>query len=318
VTARSSTARNVILALATVLAGAAPGTASAEEAAKRKSTPDKFARAAGEAFAEAVTADKADDLRTALGLYQKAYGISPHPSTIYNIADVQRRLLQYADAIKSYETYLALAPAAGDRRDVEALIDKLSRMPGTLYLVTGAASDPNAVDLKSAYVLVGGEIKLKPGATPQPQKEWGGQSGFAIPMAAGTYRVDVITPITHGHQTCRVDVGGRGFCRVTAKPRIDGRLVVNASDRNLTVRVDLRGDPRGDPKDRKSITGQRIELPAGKRKLLVRDRSYECRPIAAQLPAGGDVQYVFVSTAEFEFERCRALDVKQQRLVFAP
>jgi tetratricopeptide (TPR) repeat protein len=302
------TARAIALALACLAAGA--GGAAARDAAKRKATPDKFTRAAGEAFREAVAADQAGDLRTALGLYQKAYGISPHPSTVYNIADVQRRLQLYADALKSYETYLALAPAADDRKDVEALIDKLAKMPGTLHLLTAAASDPNAVDWKSAYVIVGGEIKLKPGAAPQPQKDYGGQIGFAIPMPAGAYVVDVVTPITHGHQTCRVEVGGKSACRITAKPRTDGRLVVNASVRNLTV--------RDDPKARGSITGQRIELPPGKRKLLVRDRSFECRPIAIELPAGGDVQYVFVSTAEFEFERCRALDVKQRRLVFAP
>ncbi len=304
----SSLARRITLALVLGLAGSGP--ASADDAAKRKGTPDKFAKAAGEAFLEAVTADKAGDLKTALGLYQKAYGISPHPSTIYNIADVQRRLLLLGDAIKSYETYLALAPLASDRRDVEALIDKLSRTPGTLHLVTAQPSDPNAIDLKSAYVLVAGELKVRPGTTPQPQQEMGGQIGFAIPLPAGTYVVDVVTPITHGHQTCRVDVGGHGYCRVTAKPRVDGRLVVNASERQLTVRVD--------PKQRGSITGQRTELPAGKHKLLVRDRSFECRPIPADLPAGGDVQYVFVSTAEFTFERCRALDIKQQRLTFAP
>jgi tetratricopeptide (TPR) repeat protein len=292
-----------------ILACALGGSASADDAAKRKGTPDKFAKAAGETFREAVTADKAGDLRTALGLYQKAYGISPHPSTIYNIADVQRRLLRYADALKAYETYLALAPAADDRRDVEAMIDKLSKTPGTLHLLTVEASDPNAVDWKSAYVLVGGEIKLRPGSTPQPQPEYGSQIGFAIPVPAGTYIVDVVTPITHGHQSCKVEVGGHGACRLTAKPRIDGRLVVSAFERTLTVLPD--------PKSR-SITGQRVELPAGRRKLLVRDRSFECRPIPVELPAGGDVQYVFVSTAEYEFERCRSFDVKQQRLVFAP
>jgi hypothetical protein len=182
-------------------------------------------------------------------------------------------------------------------------------MPGTLHLLTAEASDPNAVDWKSAYVLVGGEVKLKPGSTPQPQQEYGRQIGFAIPVAAGAHVVDVVTPITHGHQTCRVEVGGHGVCRLTAKPRVDGRLVVNASERTLSVLAD--------PKSR-SITGQRLELPAGRRKLLVRDRSFECRPIPVELPAGGDVQYVFVSTTEYEFERCRSLDVKQQRLVFAP
>jgi tetratricopeptide (TPR) repeat protein len=304
------TARRIAVAVALALGGAPAGTASADDTAKRKGTPDKFTKAAGEAFTEAVTADKAGDLKTALGLYQKAYGISPHPSTAYNIADVQRRLLLYADALRSYETYLALAPSAGDRRDVEALIDKLAKMPGTMHLVTGAASDPNAVDWKSAYVLVGGELKLRPGTAPQPQQEFGGAPGYQLALPAGTYVVDVVTPITHGHQTCRVDVGGHGICRVSAKPRTDGRLVVNASQRHLSVYLD--------PKSRASITGQRRELPAGKHKLLVRDRSYECRPIRIELPAGGDVQYVFVSTAEFEFERCRALDVKQHRLRFSP
>jgi hypothetical protein len=300
---RSSTfSAAIVLALA--------GTTAADDTAKRKGTPDKFAKAAGEAFLEAVTADKAGDLKTALGLYQKAYAISPHPATIYNIADVQRRLLQYGDALKSYETYLAMAPSAGDRKDVEALIDKLSKTPGTLQLVTATSSDPNAVDLKSAYVMVAGEVKIKPGTAPQPQQDMGGQIGFAIPMAAGTYVVDVVTPITHGHQTCRVEVGGRGYCRVTAKPRIDGRLVVNASERQVSVKTD--------PKGRGTITGQRTELPAGKHKLHVRDRSFECRPIAVDLPAGGDVYYVFVSTTEYTFERCRVMDIKQQRLVFAP
>jgi len=127
------------LALACALAGTHP--ASADDTAKRKATPDKFAKAAGEAFRDAVAADKAGDLRTALGLYQKAYGISPHPSTVYNIADVQRRLLLYADALKSYETYLALLPSADDRKDIEAILDALSKMPGTLHLVTAGASE---------------------------------------------------------------------------------------------------------------------------------------------------------------------------------
>jgi tetratricopeptide (TPR) repeat protein len=290
-----SARRLLALALALAAAGALAGAAAADDTARRKATPDRFTKAAGEAFTEAVAADKAGDLKTALGLYQKAYGISPHPSTAYNIADVQRRLLLYADALRSYETYLALAPSAGDRRDVEALIDQLARTPGTLHLVTGDASDPNAVDWKSAYVLVAGEIKLRPGTAPQPQKESGGSLGYQLALPAGTYVVDVVTPITHGHQTCRIEVGGRGICRLSARPRIDGRLVVNAS-----------------------IAGQRRELPPGKHKLLVRDRTYECRPIPVDLPAGGDVHYVFVSTAEYEFERCRALDVKQHRLAFSP
>ncbi|HWU86726.1 MAG TPA: hypothetical protein VN253_05610 [Kofleriaceae bacterium] len=293
--------------IAALTAGAAP--ASADEPAKRKATPDKFTKAAGEAFTEAVAADQAGDLRAALGLYQKAYAISPHPSTIYNIADVQRRLLLLTDALKSYETYLALSPAATDRKDVEAAIDKISKTPGTLLLGTGAASDPNAVDLKSAYVLVDGEVKIKPGTALQPLRARGSELGFAIPVPGGPHIVDVVTAITHGHQTCRVPVGGQGSCNVSAKPRVDGRLVVSSPERTISVRVEPKG---------KSIVGQRVDVPAGKRRLLVRDRSFECRPVAADVPAGGDVLLVFLSTPDYEFERCRAIDIKQQRLTFAP
>jgi hypothetical protein len=67
-----------------------------------------------------------------------------------------------------------------------------------------------------------------------------------------------------------------------------------------------------------SIVGKRVEAPPGRRALLVRDRSYECRPIAIDLAPGGDALHVFVETREYEVERCRALAVKQSRLVFAP
>jgi tetratricopeptide (TPR) repeat protein len=289
--------------------GSLAAPAAADDPAKRKATPDKFVKAAGEAFVQAVEADKAGDLKTALGLYQKAYAISPHPSTIYNIADVQRRLLLFADALKSYETYLALAPGAADRKDVEAVIDKITKTPGTLLVSTVEASDPDAVDLKNAYVLVDGEVKIKPGTAPQPLKAWGTRIGFMIPVPGGVHVVDVVTAITHGHQACSVSVGGEGFCMVKAKPRIDGRLVINSSERNLSVRTEPKG---------KTIVGQRVDLPAGKHRLLVRDRSYECSPVAVTLPAGDDVQLVFLSTPDYEFERCRSIDVKQQRLTFAP
>ncbi len=144
----SSRARRITLALVLGLAGSGP--ASADDAAKRKGTPDKFAKAAGEAFLEAVTADKAGDLKTALGLYQKAYGISPHPSTIYNIADVQRRLNLIPLALKSYETYLAIAPTASDKKDVEATIARLQATPGMLWVSSTPPSDSRSIDLTDA------------------------------------------------------------------------------------------------------------------------------------------------------------------------
>lgn len=289
---------------AILLAIAVPHGAAADAPAKRKVAPDKFAQAAGEAFAAAVKADRAGDLRTALGLYKKAYEISPHASTVYNIADVQRRLSNHADALKHYRAYLVMTPAASDRRDVEALADKLAKLPGTLVVMTEDASNPKAIDWKSAYVLVDGAIKLKPGTAPAMHH---GRSGYEIAVPGGSHVVDVVTPITHGQRTCHVDVGGRTNCIITADPRIDGHLVASTNNRDLDVRAERGG---------RAIDGKRVDLAPGNYKLLVRDRSFHCAPIPVEVPGGADVLYVYAGTSEYKFERCRTLTITQQRLRF--
>src|SRR5262245_46418639 len=96
-------------------------------AADPKAAPDgdKYTKAAGEAFAQARAADEAGKLDKALRLYEKAQAISPHPNTVYNIADVQRRKGRTKKAIEMYKKYLEMAPQAADRATVEKLIDGL-------------------------------------------------------------------------------------------------------------------------------------------------------------------------------------------------
>ena len=147
--------RALLIVLALTAIAAADGT---------KKKPDKYQQAASEAFEQAGQADKEGDLRTALGLYQKAFEISPHPSTAYNMADVQRRLGEIKNAIHSYETYLVLAPAAADRKQVEAQIEKLHKTRGTLILTTRPPSDPQSVDLLKGYIFVDGVQVMKPHA----------------------------------------------------------------------------------------------------------------------------------------------------------
>ncbi|MDQ3369882.1 MAG: hypothetical protein M3680_31070 [Myxococcota bacterium] len=286
---------------------AAPG-APSPGPAKRKSSPDKFTKAAGDAFAAALAADQANDLRAALGLYQKAYAISAHPSTIYNIADVQRRLSQLTAAIKSYETYLVLSPASGDRAEVEALIDKLRTTPGTIYVLTSEPSDPRAVDLAGAYVLVDGEIRRKPGPLPPPGPGQRGVIELSVPP--GKHTVDVVTPVTYGTVGCEVGPGATTQCHIRADPRIDGSAIVSASARAFQV--------RREPRDR-TLLYHRFELARGRHKLALKDRSYECSPLVLEVAGGNTVAYVFVSSTEYDgLQRCRTLDVKQQRLTFAP
>lgn len=282
------------------------GTALAEP--KTKKVPDKFAKAAGEAFAAATEADAKGDLRTALGLYEKAHAISPHPSTIYNIADVQRRLVQLRLAIRAYETYLVMAPEARDRAEVEALLVELARTPGTLALYTREARDRDAVELAAGIVLVDGQIKRRPGpvpeAKPRPRLE------IRLQVEPGKHVVDFVTPITYASAGCEVEPGGTTFCELRAEPRIDGNTVISAIDRQLDVEQTSKD---------KDLVFKRVELPAGKQRLLVKDRSYGCAPLAIDVaPGGNTITYAFLDTSEFGFRRCRTLDIKQHRLQFEP
>src|SRR5688572_4563087 len=202
------------LVLGAVLFGLA-GTAAADDPAKRKAAPDKFTKAAGEAFRAANAADQKGDLPPALGLYQKAFAISPHEATIFNIADVERRLGKLTDAIRSYETYLAIAPEAADRKTVEAVLHKLSTTPGSVFVMTGPPSDPKSIDLATAYILFNAKVMVKPG-TPQTEAvDAGTNRGFELTVAPGTYYVDAVTPLTYGHSVCIVKPGERRVCNVS-------------------------------------------------------------------------------------------------------
>lgn len=286
-------------------------TAGPDEAV-RKGSPDKFVKAAGEAFRAAVAADKSGDLRAALGLYQKAFAISPHPSTIYNIADVERRLNQLPQALKSYEIYLAIAPTAADKVQVEALIDKLTKTPGMLWVSTAPPSDPQAIDLTDAYILIDGEIKKQPGveihAGPYSFRE-----GFGVDLRSGMHVVDVVTAVSFGSAMCTFGPGENRECSVRAPPRSDGAVVFNSNERGIEVRVPAKTNRRSTSRE------VRFDQPAGKQRLEVRDRSYECATIPLDVPKGGDVAYVFVSTTEHDrLERCRSLKTVQHKLHFTP
>lgn len=292
---------------ALVAAFALVGTAAAE-APRAKRLPDKVTAAAGEAFAAAVAADESGDLRLAHDLYKKAFAIAPHPSAVFNLGDVQRRLGELAAAQRSYETYLALAPGAPDRADVEALIHRIARTPGSIRLTT-TSNVLNAVDLPNGYVLVDGEIKRRPGAQPPLATSTDGLPLVIIDTLPGEHRIDVVTALTHASTTCTVKPGTRTECRVSAEPRIDGALVVSGDDRLGVVVTGER--KRGE-------INKRLVIPAGKQRLMVRDRSYECAPLVVDVPADdAHVAYAYLGTSEYDrLERCRKLTVRQQALAF--
>jgi tetratricopeptide (TPR) repeat protein len=282
-------------------------TAFAESKTKR--APDKFMKAAGDAFAAAAEADGKGDLRTALGLYEKAHAISPHSSTIYNIADVQRRLSHLRQAIKAYETYLVMSPQAKDRADVEALLEQLAKTPGTLLVFTTEASNRDSVDIASGIVLVDGEIKRRPAPMPEPPHP-NMRRQLSLQVPPGKHVVDLVTPITYATDDCEVEPGGNAYCELRADPRLDGNTVISASDRMIDVKPSRKD---------KDLVYKRAELPAGKQRLVVKDRNFGCAPLALDVAADANtITYAFLKTTEYEFKRCRTLDIKRQRLQFEP
>ena len=125
----------------------------------------------------------------------------------------------------------------------------------------------------------------------------------------GEHQIDVVTAVTHASTTCMVKPGARTACTVRAPPRIDGALVLSGADR---LRVVVSPDRKhGD-------INKRVTASPGKRRLMVRDRAYECAPLVVNVPADDShVAYAYLGTREYDrLERCRTLTVRQHTLAF--
>jgi tetratricopeptide (TPR) repeat protein len=254
--------------LAVVLvAGVAAADPSVTPVRKAAPTGDKYIKAAGEAFAKARAADEAGNLEEALRYYEKAQAIAPHPNTLYNMADVERRLNRIGRAIDLYRKYLAADPKAADRAIVEKLIAGLDKMPGTLEI---------EVEESDAQLFVDGA----------PSK------GGKLQLPHGDHVVDAITPITAGSERCNVQPGtGVSKCKIRLAPRIDGNVF-------------LSGPPHLD-RSSNSIDHfhyeikNRFKLEPGHHEWnLMRYGSRQCTPLAIDVPAGDVVLYVWIDGPE--------------------
>lgn len=282
--------------------------AAAADGSRTKALPDKVTTAASDAFAAAISADESGDLKRAQELYVRAFAIVPHPNVMFNLGDVQRRLGALGAAKRSYETYLALAPGAPDRADVEKLIARIAATPGRLRLTT-PNSVLNAVDFAAAYILIDGEIRRRPGAQPPLGLTPEGFPQVVLDAPPGDHRIDVVTSLTYATQQCKVKPGERTDCLVYAPPRVDGALVLSGDD-PLGVVVTMERK-RGD-------INERLTAPPGKQRLMVRDRTYECAPLIVDVPADdAHVAYAYLGTSEWDrLERCRRITLRQHTLAF--
>lgn len=163
--------------------------------ARRKPANLAYPPAALSLFVDALILDKAGELGDAVRAYKRSLDASPQPNTYFNLADVERRRENYRDAIKAYEQYLAAAPDARDRKDVERAIAELRTTPFVAVL-DGEVPD--------GVVLVDGVLI--------------GPSPVVIQLAPGRHHVDRITP-----------EGYRGTL-VEAKPGAQEHVQMNPND----------------------------------------------------------------------------------------
>jgi tetratricopeptide (TPR) repeat protein len=116
-----------------------------------------------EEFERAARYYKAQEYEAALPWFQKAYELSGHrPSTIRGLAQCERSLKMYDEAIEHFREYLATNPSASEAKSVRKTIDLLEEMRATAppkqpEPQPEPASEPRA--------------QPEPQAEPQPQKQ---------------------------------------------------------------------------------------------------------------------------------------------------
>ena len=248
-----------------------------------KPLPPKLAKAASAAFTAAQDADRKGDLQAAIKQYERAIAISPHPSVYFNLADVERRAKAYRSAIRSYETYLELAPHAADRKAVEKLIAELRAIKGTLEIT---CDEPDGI------IFIDGK---RVGTAPRK-----------VEVLQGAHQVTVITPITAGHAVCEVPAGQSSSCGVPARPREDGNVVLSStwSMTNHSWRVD---------KQEVTLRG-RFPLRPGHYELTVIER--QCKPVPLDVTAGDVITFAYITYPETapDYPACIELTIEQQRV----
>ena len=95
------------------------------------------AKDAGRHFARGVALYGEADYRAALVEFKRAYAIAPNVAVLYNVGETQYQLQDYANALTTFERYLAEAtPTESRRAEVEGDVDVLRARVGHLAITT--------------------------------------------------------------------------------------------------------------------------------------------------------------------------------------
>jgi len=276
-----------IAAIAAV-AEAAPSTAPAPAPpARRKPPPEGFPAEAIGPFVEAILADKAGNLKVAERRYEDANKVSDQASTHYNIADVQRRMEHWLEAIKSYRKYLELAPGAPDRAEVERLIAQIEARPGTA-VIDGEEPD--------ALVFVDGKLL--------------GPSPVVLQVSDGYHAADRITPTGHAHRRFEVKPAHSDHLKLSISREEPGNVVLSG---NLASSGSWR-----DNGNQYKLPG-RMALPPGPHATYLVTPRRACTPLAFTAPQPDELVYVFVEAgAPARPGGCLPIKVQQTKVRFPP
>jgi|HubBroStandDraft_1064217.scaffolds.fasta_scaffold04206_8 tetratricopeptide (TPR) repeat protein len=101
-------------------------------------------RDAAKHFQRGVALYGETDYRAALVEFQRAYGLAPNVAVLYNVAEAEYQLQDYAGALTTFERYLEQTSSADSRRgEVEQTVEVLHGRVGHLSLAT----DPRGADV---------------------------------------------------------------------------------------------------------------------------------------------------------------------------
>ena len=104
--------------------------------------------------------------REALGRFELAYKLKPHPSTLFNIARCQEQLGEVGNALRNYRAYLEGVPGATDREAVNESIVTLERKSKAVTQRLTIATLPSGAEVLVDGKTLGGSptsVDLAPG-----------------------------------------------------------------------------------------------------------------------------------------------------------
>jgi hypothetical protein len=118
----------------------APRDAEPNAPAHAAATPNELLqKEADRHFESGVALFREAKYAEALGEFERAYEISPHPLVLFNIAECHRALLHYAEAVASYRQFLvdgngriSAARLATAQRELDALLTLVARVTVTI------------------------------------------------------------------------------------------------------------------------------------------------------------------------------------------